>query len=147
MQLKHPSFIWSERVDPNELDGEEYGVLNEVECGRLDKERTICFLVGKVTPVCICDFHLQSSYWLCILNYQSVNNLFNLHCDIILCYCNIAGIISHIMKLHLSLALHESNTLTQVRPRLLDMETADVVSIYMVHNDEKHNEWYVFRLN
>lgn len=44
------------------------------------------------------------------------------------------------MKLHLSLALHESNTLTQVRPRLLDMETADVVSIYMVHNDEKHNE-------
>lgn len=31
-------------MGPDELGGEEYGVLDEVECERLEREQTMCFL-------------------------------------------------------------------------------------------------------
>lgn len=48
---EHPGFDQSGGVAPDDLGEEEYGVLDEVECERLERERTMCFLVGKVTPV------------------------------------------------------------------------------------------------
>lgn len=38
------------RVNPNELGEDVYHALDEAECGRLEKERAICFLVDKEAP-------------------------------------------------------------------------------------------------
>lgn len=55
---------------PDESGVEEYGVLDEAECERLERERTMCFLVGKVTPV-----PLWFSSTVCLLSSCSESEL------------------------------------------------------------------------